>query len=152
MSDKIKARHIVERWHLSIKKEDRTKENMGRIFDDVAAQLFAAGIEFDVAYEAMLESAKLMYPKVGVAEATFNKLKIPNLKFLDFLKNWQETLNKGAQTAFYGYFEIDGLDMNKLPQKPKTGAKNEDELNEEDFWASTKLTTRDKPWLFDKDQ
>lgn len=159
MSDKLRGKHILERWTVGIKREDKKHENMPAIFESLAGQLFAAGIEFETAYDLMKTSAKLMYPVPEVIKRVYASNPMKKFQTLmEFTKSWHESLDKSAIVAFYGYYDIEGSDPTKIPpskkispvkQEDEGGIVSDDELNQEDFWKSTKSVKRDRPWLFD---
>lgn len=163
MFDRGKTKLLLERWSVSITREDRKHDNMPSIFDDLASQLFAAGIEFDVAYETMKAASKTMYPIPETIKHVYNRSSMKKVSSLqEFTRSWQESLDKSSLKAFYEYYSIDGVDASKIKQIKKVkaskatdegGMVTEDELNQEDFWKSSKKVTKNKPWLFeDKDQ
>ena len=162
MFDKSKTKLLLERWAVSIKREDRKHDNMPGIFDDLASQLFSAGIEFDVAYLTMKAAAKEMYPVSETIKHVYARSPMKKMSSLqEFTKSWQESLDKSSLKAFYEYYDIDGVDPSKIKQIQKVksskvddgGIVSEDELNQEDFWKSSRKVSKNKPWLFeDKDQ
>ena len=162
MSDKIKAKRILERWDSGIKSKDKKSANMPPLFDAVANELFMAGIDFDIAEEAMREAAKMMYPSPDIIRS-FHKNNSYNRQqtVQELAKTWHESLNKAAAEAFYRYFDIDGIDRTKTPSIKRTdpkinsaasGDQSVDEVNREDFWKSVKIVSKDKPWLFDDEE
>jgi hypothetical protein len=160
MSDKSRAKLILERWLINIKREDRKHDKMPGIFDSLAAQLFAAGIEFDAAYDLVKTGSKMMYPATETVKIVYNRSK-KRSSLQEFTKTWQESLDKSALEAFYTYYDIEGIDPTKIAPTKKVsvvkteepgGMVTEDELNEEDFWKSTKSVSRAKPWLFDDEE
>lgn len=154
MSDKTRAKLIVERWSTSLSREDRRHDKMSSLFDSLCEEMFHAGIEFDTAYEAMKEAAKAYYPPAAVVKNTFAASKFKaKTTVQDFAKSWHETIDKGSLEAFYNYYEIEGASkQNKKPAK-STGMVTDDELNEQDFWKSVKSVSKDNPWVFnDEDQ
>ncbi len=163
MSDKMTAKHILERWNVSIKREDRKHENMQPLFEQLASQLFAAGVSFEISHDLMKQGAKSLYPTQETIKHVHGRSPARKFKNLvEFTRGWQESLDTAALEAFYLYYDIQGIDPNKLAPTKKLsvvkqdehqGMVTEDELNEEDFWKSTKIVTKSKPWLFsDEDQ
>lgn len=158
MTDKSRAKHILERWTISVKREDRRKENMSPLFDGIASELFVAGVPFEMSYDIMKEAAKNLYPSKVAVQRTYNQHK-SKTSFVEFTKAWHDTLDKLALEAFYAYYNISEHD-GKAAQAPKkqsisikAGIKSEDEMNEEDFWSSVKSVTKTNPWLFkDEDE
>lgn len=154
MSDKIRARLIVERWNTSISREDRKHDKMSGLFDSLCEEMFHAGIEFETAYDSAKEAAKLLYPAAAVVKTVFAASKYKaKTTVQDFAKSWHDSLDKAALEAFYTYYDIAGAPKaNKKPIKT-TGMVTDDELNEQDFWKSVKSVSKDNPWVFnDKDQ
>lgn len=151
MTDKNKAKLILERWLIGIKREDRRHDKMPSLFDSLASQLFLAGIDFDVSYSCMKEASKSLYPAAETVRHVYSKsIAKKGLSINDFAKKWHESLDKASLEAFYEYYKIDGIENTKVLSKPdSSGMKTEDELNEEDFWKSTKLVSKDRPWLYE---
>jgi hypothetical protein len=158
MSDKIRAKQILERWHSNIKSEDKKSKNMPPLFDAIAYELFAGGIDFETAETTMKEAGKRMYPASDLVRAFYkNRSRGKDQTIQEFTKLWHESLDSAAMKALYDHFDIVGVDYTKVSTVKRTqpqlnpaspGMKTEDELNEEDFWKSTKLVTKDNPWLF----
>jgi hypothetical protein len=153
MTDKNRAKFIFERWSISVKREDRRKENMSPLFDSIASELFVAGVPFDMAHSIMREASKSLYPSKIAVQRTYNQHKNGST-FVEFTKAWHDTLDKLALEAFYSYYPIDEVDAIQTPISKKhsinikVGAKSEDEANEEDFWKSVRSVTKTNPWLF----
>lgn len=162
MSEKSRAKLLLERWAVGIKREDRRQENMPGLFESLAGQLFAAGIDFEAAYDAMKTSAKIMYPVPEVIKHVYARSSMKKYQnYNEFTKSWHESLDKSALAAFYGYYDIEGSDPTKIPPSKKIpvvkqdeggGMVTEDQLNEEDYWKSVKSVSRKKPWLFLDDE
>lgn len=151
MSDRSRARLILERWNTSISREDRRHDKMSGLFNSLCEDMFFAGIEFDAAYDCVKEAAKLLYPSAGVVKSTYGKN--PKIKMIypnveDFARSWHDNLNKAALESFYSYYQIDGMESAKDKVPAGSSAKDDDALNEEHFWKLNKLTTKDNPWLF----
>lgn len=150
MSDRLRAKLMVERWSSSLSREDRKHSKMPGLFDSLCEDMFHAGIDFDAAYDAMKEAAKNYYPKAEVVKNTFANMKFKNKTTVqDFAKSWHETIDKGALEAFYTYYKIEGTTskQNNKPAK-SIGMTTDDELNEQDFWKSVKSVSKDNPWVF----
>lgn len=158
MSDKSKAKLLFERWTVSIKREDRRHEKMPELFDDLVMQLFTAGIEFELAHETAKAASKYMYPSIDVIKHVYNKSSAKKFQTMqEFIKSWQDSLDKSALTAFYNYYSIEDDPLLKKTNKESKsvghGMVTEDELNQQDFWKSVKGVSKEKPWLFnDEDQ
>jgi hypothetical protein len=154
MTDKVRARLIVERWSSGITRDDRKHDKMQGIFSSLAEDLFYAGIAFDSAYTSIKEAAKLMYPPAHVVKKYFSSLKHGSHSTVqDFARSWHENIDKTALEAFYQFYEIEGATKRSDKNQKPAGMKTDDELNEEDFWKSVKSVTKDNPWIFsDEDQ
>jgi len=164
MSDNKRARQILERWNSNIKIEDKKHKNMPPLFDAIACDLQAGGIEFEVAEDIMKEAAKRMYPSADLCRNTYKNKKMrggTDQTIQEYTRAWQESLDAAAMKALYDHYDIVGIDYTKVSTvkriEPKlnpdaSGMKTEDELNDEDFWKSTKLVTKDNPWLFSDEE
>lgn len=159
MSDKTVAKFIYERWITAIKSEDK-RGNMKPTFEVLAADLFAAGVAFEIANDMLKQAAKDLYPNNSIIKKVYavsNARKWSSL--IEFTANWHKKLDETALASFYEYYDIEGIDPNKLAPTKKLkvlkqeaeGMVSDDELNQEDFWKSTKLVTKSNPWLFDKE-
>jgi hypothetical protein len=102
MSDKSRAKLILERWTVNIKREDRRHDKMPGIFSALAGQLFAAGIDFDAAYDCMKVGSKTMYPAPEAIKHVYSHSKKKKTQsFQEFTRTWHESLDRSAMEAFY---------------------------------------------------
>ena len=133
---------------------------MPSLFNDVANELFCAGIDIDTAEETIKSAAKYLYPSPELVR-NFHKTNGKGQTIQEYTKAWQNSLNNSAMKEFYEFYDIDGVDRTKVPSIKKNDktsksddveTKSTDALNQEDFWRSVKSVTKKRPWLFSDDE
>jgi hypothetical protein len=163
VSKKIKANRIYEKWKVDFVNMDKKRDSIRDNFDQLFYALYCATIPWDMAREIVDDAVAHHLPTPSTIKYVWNARKQHiKLPYKDWLDNWKDDIRNKALASFYEYFPLDeepevppplSQTKNTHSNNKKTqnqGLKTDDELNEEDFYQSSKLFTRDTPFLFDR--
>lgn len=155
VSKKTKANRIFEKWKVDFVKMDKKRENMRENFDQLFYSLYAASIPYDIAREIVDDAVGYSLPSHSTAKYVW-KVKKPYVKtsYKEWLDGWKDDIRNKALAAYYELYPIEEKDIlppplpTKKTRKTQKGIATDDELNEEDFYNSSKKVTRENPFFF----
>ena len=147
VNSKKKCKIILEKWLTSFTAESRKHSKLPELFEELVCELFSCGIEFYDAYDVVKDACKELYPSPAITKAVYDKSSNKKKTYAEFIKNWQQSIDKVGVDAFYIYYT-----MEKPLEKTKktTELKDEDALNNEYFWKTVRKVSKDNPWVFSK--
>jgi hypothetical protein len=157
----VKAKRIYEKWKVDYITMDKKMSSIRGNFDELFHALYIASVSFDDAYEYVDEAVAHHLPPASTAKYVWNIKKSsakrinPDLTYKEWLDQWKEEIRIKALASFYELFPIENdvprdiiAKSIKESNKINKGVKTDDELNEEDFYKSSKVFSRDKPFIF----
>ena len=161
MSKTTKANRIVDKWKVDLAKLDKKNPSLLDHYDQLFYSLYIAAVEFDIAREIAENIIPLVLPSMSIAKSVWQKRRhAVKMTFPEWLELWKNNIRNDILAAYYEYYPIELGEAKPPPPKQvvKTskansldGMKTDDELNEEDFYRSSKKVTRDNPFIFHKE-
>lgn len=162
MTKNIKAKRIFEKWKVDYIAMDKKMSSVRSNFDELFYALYIASISFDTAYDYVDDAVAHHLPSASTAKYVWNikknsvKKTSPDMTYKEWLDRWKEDIRIKALASFYELFPIENEIPRDIISKPikesKTkineSIKTDDELNEEDFYKSSKIFSKDKPFIF----
>lgn len=159
MKSKAKANRIFEKWRVDYVEMDKKRESIRDNFDQLFVALYNAAIPWEESREVADDAIKHHLPSVSTAKFIYAaKKRYTKLSFKEWVASWEEDIRNKGLAAFYDMFPLDDEPEKPAPvkktvarSKPSAGIKTDDDLNEDDFYKSSKLVTKDSPYLFDNE-
>ena len=157
MKSKTKASRIFEKWRIDYIKMDKKRENIRDNFDQLFIALYNAAIPWEESREIADDAIKHHLPSKSTAKFIYAaKKRYTKLSFSEWVDSWEEDISNKGLASFYDLFPLEDEPDKPVPVKKTSskansleGIKTDDELNAEDFYKSSKLVTKDNPYLFD---
>jgi len=157
VKSKTKASRIFEKWRVDYVEMDKKRESIRDNFDQLFIALYNAVIPWEEAREIADDAIKHHQPSASTAKFIYAaKKRYTKLSFKEWVESWQADITNKGLASFYDLFPLEDEPNKPVPVKKATGKSNtlegiktDDELNAEDFYKSSKLVTKDSPYLFD---
>lgn len=156
MKSKTKANRIFEKWKVDYVEMDKKRESIRDNFDQLFVALYNAAIPWEESREIADDAIKHHLPSKSTAKFIYAaKKRYTKLSFPDWVASWEEDIRNKGLASFYELFPLDEEPKKPIPVKKKQskadtkeGVKTDDDLNEEDFYKSSKIVSRNNPLLF----
>lgn len=157
MKSKTKASRIFEKWRVDYVEMDKKRESIRDNFDQLFFALYNAAIPWEESREVADDAIKHHLPSASTAKFIYAaKKRYTKLSFKEWVESWEVDITNKGLASFYDLFPLEDEPDKPTPVKKVTGKANslegiktDDELNAEDFYKSSKLVTKDSPYLFD---
>ena len=156
MKSKTKANRIYEKWRVDYVDMDKKRESIRDNFDQLFISLYNAAIPWEESREIADEAIKHHLPSASTAKFIYAaKKRYTKLSFKEWVTSWEEDIRNKGLASFYELFPLDEEPDKPVPVKKASskansleGIKTDDDLNEEDFYKSSKSVSRSSPFLF----
>lgn len=156
MKSKTKAAHIFEKWRVDYVEMDKKRENIRDNFDQLFFALYNAAIPWEESREIANDAIKHHLPSTSTAKFIYAARKrYTKLSFKEWVESWEADISNKGLASFYDLFPLEDEPNKPIPVKKATGKANtlegmktDDDLNEEDFYKSSKTVSRNNPFLF----
>lgn len=151
-----KAGHIFEKWCIDYIEMDKKRESIRDNFDQLFYALHNANTPWEKAREIADDAIKHHLPSPSTTKHVYNaKKKFIKLSFKEWSESWEADIRNKGLASFYEFFPLEFETDFKPTKTPRgkahtlEGMKTDDDLNEEDFYKSSKLVSKSNPYLFD---
>jgi len=156
LKSKTKANHIFEKWRVDYVEMDKKRGSIRDNFDQLFFALYNAAIPWEESREIADDAIKHHLPSASTAKFIYAaKRRYTKLSFKEWVESWEEDIRNKGLASFYDLFPLEEEPDKPVPtKKTRTkadsleGIKTDDDLNEDDFYKSSKTISRNSPFLF----